>query len=252
MTLKAEHDSAASKLAETRNGRRRRMDDPKHLDALVEAEAGHSPFTRMHTEKVAMYTAELAKAMGHSDFEAQQFRDAARLHDVGKMDVPLEILNFKGRFSDEQREIMKAHTTRGTERLLAGGASGPVTEMAAEMALYHHEAYDGTGYHGLRGRAIPYSARLCQVADVFEALTAHRPYKEGMSPEAAMKLMSRELEPGERGLCADHFDPNMLEAFKTIAEKVYQQGLTEIGDSRSVPEITDEAKASPEAPKARA
>lgn len=240
MTLKAEHDAAAAKLAnaEQTGSRRPLMDDQQHLNGLVDAEAGHSPFTRMHTEKVALYTGELARAMGHSEMEARQFRDAARLHDVGKMDVPLEILNFKGRFNDEQREIMKAHTTRGAERLLAGQA-GPVCKMAAEMALYHHESYDGTGYHGLQGRDIPYSARLCQVADVFEALTAHRPYKDGMSPEQALNLMTRELDPDQPGLGAHLFDSNMLEAFKPIARQVYEQGLTEIGNSKDVPELAD-------------
>jgi putative two-component system response regulator len=140
---------------------------------------------------------------------------SAPLHDIGKVGIPDGILLKPGRFTPEEFEIMKSHTTLGRDAILAAehrlGLELPFLSYAKEIAYSHQEKWDGTGYpEGLSGDDIPISGRLMAVADVYDALVCRRVYKEGMPHEKAVSII---LE--SKGT---HFDPDMVDAFMEIAE----------------------------------
>nr|WP_268240013.1 HD domain-containing phosphohydrolase [Deinococcus humi] len=160
--------------------------------------------TGQHTFRVGHVTARLAERLGLPTAEVDMIRLAARLHDVGKIGIPDAILLKPGRFTPEEFEMMKQHTLIGG-RILSGGRS-KLLQVAEEIALTHHERWDGRGYpHGLAGENIPISGRLVSVADVYDALTSERPYKEPWTPEAA--LLEIESQAGRQ------FDPQVVQAF---------------------------------------
>ncbi len=160
--------------------------------------------TGQHTFRVGHMSARLAERLGLPTAEVVMIRLAARLHDVGKIGIPDAILLKPGRFTPEEFEMMKQHTKIGG-RILSGGHS-KLLQVAEEIALTHHERWDGRGYpHGLKGEHIPISGRLVSVADVYDALTSERPYKEAWTPEAA--LLEIESQAGRQ------FDPQVVQAF---------------------------------------
>src|SRR5690606_6492970 len=113
---------------------------------------------------------------------------AAPLHDIGKLGTPDHILLKPGRLTPEEFEIMKQHTVIG-ERILSHSVS-PILRMGAQIAISHHEKFDGSGYpYGLKGRDIPLFGRIVAVADVFDALTSERPYKKAWEIERACALL---------------------------------------------------------------
>jgi putative two-component system response regulator len=132
------------------------------------------------------------------------------LHDIGKVAIPDRILLKPGKLTEEEFEIMKTHTLHGAATLEAAMAEYPETpflEMARDIALSHHEKYDGRGYpRGLAGDAIPLSARIMALADVYDALTSRRVYKEAFSHEKTRSMILQES--------GRHFDPAMIEAFQ--------------------------------------
>ncbi len=134
---------------------------------------------------------------------------AAPLHDIGKVAVPDSILNKNGRFTYEEFEIMKKHTVLGAQILddtLSGLDDLEYYHLARELALYHHEKWDGTGYpDNLKGDEIPFEARIMAVADVYDALVSKRCYKEAMSFEDASKIMLESM--------GNHFDPKLKDVF---------------------------------------
>ena len=138
---------------------------------------------------------------------------SAPLHDIGKVGIPDRILLKPGRFEPHEMEIMKTHTTLGRDAILSAerelGVTVDFLKFAKEIAYGHQEKWDGSGYpEGLAGDDIPISARLMAVADVYDALISRRVYKEGMSHEAAVKIIT-----DGRGT---HFDPDMVDAFLEI------------------------------------
>jgi HD-GYP domain-containing protein (c-di-GMP phosphodiesterase class II) len=132
------------------------------------------------------------------------------LHDVGKIGVSDIILLKRGRHSDEETRVMRTHVPLGVEIL----SKSEWLHNARDVVESHHEKYNGTGYpRGLVGAAIPLSARIFAIADVFDALVSRRPYKEPLDFEEAMRMLAR-----ERGR---HFDPSLLDAFERIARMAY-------------------------------
>lgn len=208
------------------------------LIALHQAESDYTPFTRIHAGKVGFYLKELAKELGHDEVISDILGSCGDLHDVGKLGVSREILNFPGRLNDDQYAKIQEHTTLGAGMLL--NHDGVYATTASIMALYHHEAYDGSGYFGLKGNEIPYAARLCQVVDVFEAMTAKRPYKNELSPEQVIGMMTQEPTGEKRGLGKHLFDPKALETFSKIARPVYDLAQVKFGDSAQA--LEDEHK----------
>ena len=160
--------------------------------------------TGHHIERIGLYSYHLGRALGMSPGEAESLRHAAPMHDVGKLGIPDSILLKPGALTEDEWVVMRSHTTLGAE-LLSGSAS-PLLELGREIALSHHEHWDGTGYpEGLSRDAIPLSARVCAVVDFFDAVSMDRPYRPALSPDVVMGMMS------ERS--GTHFDPRVLEAF---------------------------------------
>jgi putative two-component system response regulator len=144
--------------------------------------------TGEHIVRMSLYCALLARLAGLDAERAELIRIASPMHDVGKIGIPDRILLKPGRLTDEERKIMEAHTEMG-HRILAGSGV-ELLDLAAEMALTHHERIDGTGYPGgLAGDEIPIEGRICAVADVFDALTSDRVYRQAFQPDEARQLM---------------------------------------------------------------
>jgi putative two-component system response regulator len=160
--------------------------------------------TAYHVVRVAEYAGVIAEGLGLHPDEVRRIRYAAPMHDVGKVGVPDAVLLKPGRLDADEFERMKAHTQIGG-RILAESSS-PLIRLAAEIALTHHEKFDGTGYpEGRAGADIPLSGRIVAVADVFDALTSTRPYKKAWSVDEAFALLAREK--------GQHFDPACVDAF---------------------------------------
>lgn len=158
--------------------------------------------TGSHIQRVSVHSAVLAEALGLSWEKVQTIFTACPMHDVGKIGIPDAILYKPDRLNDLEWEIMKTHTTIGA-RILTGSSS-PVLKTAEVIALSHHEKWNGTGYpQGLKGERIPLAARICAVADAFDALTSHRPYRNAVSSEQALSIILQ-----ERG---KHFDPTLVD-----------------------------------------
>ena len=156
-----------------------------------------------HTRRVGVMSADLARALGWSEARAELLGIAARLHDVGKMGIPDSILLKSGKLEPGEFTQMQTHTLIGAT-ILSGGRS-ELLQLAEEIALTHHERWDGTGYpRRLAGSQIPLSGRIVAVADVYDALTQIRPYKKAWSHEEAMQELR-----AQAGL---HFDPEVVAA----------------------------------------
>lgn len=174
------------------------------VERLATAIALRDGGTAEHTRRMSAYCAILGRRIGMAEEESELLRVASAMHDIGKVATPDTILLKPGRLTDEEFEAIKRHTLVGHE-ILAGSGS-PLLELAARIALSHHERWDGTGYpEGLRGEEIPLQARIAAIADVFDALISDRPYRAALSIDEAVAI----LEEG-RGR---HFDPALLDAF---------------------------------------
>ncbi|MBP1182218.1 HD-GYP domain-containing protein [Methylobacterium sp. PvR107] len=195
------------------------------VSTLMRAAEHRDADTGDHIVRVSAYVGLIAEALGHAPAECRQMSLAATMHDVGKIAVPDSILLKPGALTAEERREMELHAERG-QRILGGSAS-PVMRLAAEIAVSHHERWDGTGYpHQLKGEAIPLSGRIVAVADVFDALTTERPYKQAWSPERARAHMAENA--------GAHFDPRVLAAFLSRWDKI-EAFLTVGRQNRQVP-----------------
>lgn len=133
------------------------------------------------------------------------------MHDTGKIGIPDRILKAPRRLTADEWQIMQTHTEIG-HRILSKSRS-PLFQLAADIALCHHERWDGSGYpRGLAGEQIPQAARIVAIADVFDALTMQRPYKQAWSVEKALATMQAESER--------HFDPQLLRRFFDIKAEI--------------------------------
>lgn len=160
-----------------------------------------------HTQRVGRTSALVASALGMPQAEVENIRLAAPLHDVGKLAIPEEILLKPSALTLEELDVVKSHTVFGARML--GGSESPILQRAEEIALYHHENWDGTGYvPGLKGEAIPIAARIVHIADVFDALIHERPYKDPWSVGDAVEWIE------ERS--AQMFDPAVVQAFLQV------------------------------------
>lgn len=179
------------------------------IQSLAEIVEAKSEFTGHHVKRVSEYTRILAEAMGYSPEEVNNIRIASMMHDIGKINIPAEILEKPGKLTPDEFEIIKSHTREG-ERLLRN-TPGKIMDTAKIIALEHHEKWDGTGYMGRSGQEIHPDSRIVALADVFDALVSKRPYKKPFSNERA-----REIIVGDRGT---HFDPDVVDAFVDTFEQ---------------------------------
>jgi HD-GYP domain-containing protein (c-di-GMP phosphodiesterase class II) len=186
---------------------------------LARAAEVHDENTARHVERVNEYSYFLANELGMPSDFCGEIRYSAQLHDVGKMSIDMAILRKRGRLDDEERREMMNHPLYGHQILSASDR----LSMAAEIALNHHEQWNGDGYpHGRRGEEIPVSARIVAVADIYDALRSERPYKRGLTHDETCRTI---LEGDDRLDPEDHFDPKLLAIF---AE--HHRGMAEIWD----------------------
>jgi putative two-component system response regulator len=171
---------------------------------LSRAAEFRDPETGAHVQRMAHYSWLIAARLGVSPEELQLMLEAAPMHDIGKVGIPDHILLKPGRLDKWEFEIMKQHTEMG-HRILSGSDS-PLLQVAAEIALNHHEKYDGSGYpRSLVGTAIPLCGRIVAVADVFDALTSERPFKRAWQIDQAVEYLQDNS--------GSHFDPECVAAF---------------------------------------
>ncbi len=186
---------------------------------------GRDQGTGEHIQRMKNYSAILAKKMNElypdiiSVEEVKNINLMSPLHDIGKVSIPDAILLKNGKLTFEEFEEIKKHTVFGAEILrktdeIQGSSESLVT--AIEIAESHHEKFDGSGYpHGLAGEAIPFSARIVALADIYDALTSERPYKKAFTHEEASDIILK----GDGRTEPHHFDPRVLEAYKQSANE---------------------------------
>jgi putative two-component system response regulator len=174
------------------------------LDRLALAAEYRDDLTGAHTRRVACTARAVGERLGLDAAALRVLELAAPLHDVGKIGVPDAVLRKSGTLDGAERAVMRRHTLIGAKMLT--GSDSPVLQLAEQVALRHHERWDGAGYpHGLTGDAIPLEARIVAIADVFDALCCTRPYKPPWSVDRAVS----EVMDGSGG----QFDPDVASAF---------------------------------------
>ena len=195
---------------------------------LADMVESRDQFTGDHVKNTSEYTRIIMEQMRKEGSYADQLTDefinnvyhSAPLHDIGKIQVSDTILNKPGKLTDEEFAKMKTHTTAGAEVIThamntVSGSDSAYLKEAKNLAHYHHEKWDGSGYpSGLKGEEIPLSARIMAVADVFDALVSKRSYKDGFPFEKAMEII--------REGSGKHFDPKIVDAFMRASDEVRQ------------------------------
>ncbi len=167
--------------------------------------------TGTHIMRMSHYSGAVADKLGLPEDEVESILYAAPMHDVGKIGIPDRILLKPGKLDPDEWKIMKEHTVIGG-RILSGSEAGFI-KLAEEIALTHHEKWDGSGYpNGLAGEEIPIAGRITAIADVFDAITSKRPYKEPFPLERAFAIIKE-----GRG---SHFDPAVVDAFFAIIDEI--------------------------------
>lgn len=174
------------------------------LERLATAGEYRDDTTGRHTQRVGALSVRLATQLGLPSDQIEHIKFATPLHDIGKIAIPDRILLKPGPLTVSEYDQVKLHVTVGAA-ILAGGAS-PILQMAEQVALHHHERWDGSGYLGIAGLQIPRAARIVAVADVFDALISVRPYKQAWPIDKATAEIV--------GLSGSHFDPEVVEAFR--------------------------------------
>ncbi|MBI2485824.1 MAG: response regulator [Deltaproteobacteria bacterium] len=167
--------------------------------------------TAAHIHRISLYSEALARKFGLPEEQVKLIKLASPMHDIGKIGIPDSILLKPGKLTPDEFEIMKKHTVMGA-RILAGSSS-PLLRMAEEIAISHHEKYDGSGYpYGIVGESIPLVGRIVALADVFDALTTRREYKLPFDLDKTLSVMKE----GK----GKHFDPNLVDAFFDILDQI--------------------------------
>ncbi len=174
---------------------------------LMAAQQYRHDETGAHIRRIGLGAEAIGKKMGYNSEELDMLRLAGPMHDVGKIGIPDAILNKPGKLTSQEWEIMKTHTLIGAQVL--GDSSIPLLQVAREVALYHHERWDGDGYPERRaGIDIPESARIVALLDVYDALVHDRVYRPAMPEDKALKIMKEGR--------AKQFDPALYDAFMDV------------------------------------
>lgn len=186
----------------------------RELDALIcLARAGEyrDEGTGNHIFRMAHYSMEIACGLGLDRAHCDRIERAAPMHDIGKIGIPDDILLKPARLTASEREIMESHAVIGHDIL--GGSTSPYLRLGANIALSHHEWFDGSGYpYGLKGKEIPIESRIVAVADTLDALITVRPYKAAWSMEDSLKHI--------KDSAGTHFDPDCVKALLSREETI--------------------------------
>ena len=171
---------------------------------LLSAAKHRDQETAAHVRRIGLYAEAMAKALGWSDALAADIRVAAPMHDIGKIGIPDRILLKPGKLTEDEFELMKTHAAIGEDML--SGSNIDLLDMGAEIALCHHERWDGKGYpRGLKGAEIPLTARITTIVDVYDALSHKRVYKKAFDQNSTLSIMSDMVDT--------HFDPELYAIF---------------------------------------
>ncbi|MDT8375458.1 MAG: two-component system response regulator [Mariprofundaceae bacterium] len=185
--------------------------------------------TGAHVKRISYYTRVLAEALGMDEAFCDTIFYASTMHDIGKIGIPDHVLLKPGSLTPKEWEIMKTHTTTGAT--IMAGSSSPYLQMGEQIALGHHERWDGSGYpNGIKGDAIPLAARIMQIADIYDALRSKRPYKKAFDHATSVEIITK----GDGRTEPSHFDPDVLAAFKSRADT-----MNEIFEERRALEETE-------------
>jgi putative two-component system response regulator len=178
---------------------------------LVSASEHRDDETGAHIKRIGLYSAIMARELGWDPQRVEDIRLAAPMHDVGKIGIPDRILQKPGKLTPEEFEMIKKHTEIGAKIL--DDPEIPLLRMGKEIALTHHEKWDGSGYpHGLSGERIPESGRIVAVVDVYDALLYHRIYKPALPEDKVLEIL--------RASRGKHFDPRLLDCFLTLLPEI--------------------------------
>jgi putative two-component system response regulator len=179
------------------------------LFSLAQSIEAKDPYTRGHCERLSRYSVAMGKQMGLSDEELVALTRGGVVHDIGKVAVPEHILNKPARLTPDERRIMEQHSVVGES------ICSPLKSFRLVLPIIrnHHEKWDGSGYpDGLKGEAIPLLARILQTADVYDALSTKRPYREALSPQESFRIMREEAARG-------WWDTRLIDLFEGIILK---------------------------------
>lgn len=252
ITLKTHFDmvmNEAARLEQQVERRTRQLEATRQqlIISLARAAEHRDNDTGNHVIRVGRYTSIIAEGLGYPKSKLQMLEQAAQLHDVGKIGIPDSILFKPGRLDPDEYDLMKRHCSLGKQIIepisdkdwemlqthtrrgenLLHVRSSPLLMLAARIAQTHHEKWDGSGYPlGLAGDDIPIEGRMVAVADVFDALSSERPYKEPFSREKCFEI----LEEG-RG---KHFDPKVLDAFFGASDRIVDTQLSLMDDEEHI------------------
>jgi putative nucleotidyltransferase with HDIG domain len=162
------------------------------------------PYTENHSYRVSVYASRIAEALDFGPERIEDVRAAALLHDIGKLEVSREVLYKAARLNEGELAEMRKHVDKGIALLEPVGGS---LRRVIPIILAHHDKFDGSGYHPVRGTDIPLEARIITVADVYDSLTSDRPYRKAMSPLEVREMIVRGA--------GTEFDPDVVDAFLT-------------------------------------
>lgn len=178
------------------------------------------PDTGNHILRISDYSTELGRAAGLSGDDLELLRYASPMHDIGKIGIPDRILQKPGKLDPEEWDVMKQHTVIGWR--MFHNSSSPLLKSVAQIAVSHHERYDGAGYpYGIKGREIPLFGRIIAIVDIFDALVSKRCYKDEWTFEKAVAHI--------KALSGSHLDPELVQIFIKMENRIrdiYQANLT--------------------------
>ncbi len=178
------------------------------LEILVKFIDTADRYTEAHSVRVSILSTEIGRELSLTEQAIEDIRVAALLHDVGKLDVSIDVIRKAGKLEDDEWEQLKKHPEHGANLV---EQMGGMLSNAVPIILFHHEQFNGNGYYGRKGEQIPLGARIIAVADAFDAMTTDRPYQKARQTWEALEI----IEKGK----GEHFDPRIVDAFTSVMRR---------------------------------